>query len=80
MVKLVRKVTFWLIWICGDASEREAVRQHSGWVIKRARDAINTGNKTVSIKQSQGLPTLIEVTKERLLAFFEKFMMFMTKR
>ena len=59
--------------ISGDASEREAVRQHAGWAIKRAMDVINTGNKTVSIKQSQGLPTPIEVTTERLLSFFEKF-------
>ena len=59
--------------ISGDASEREAIRQHAGWAIKRARDVINTGNKTVSIKQCQGLPTSIEVTKERLLSFFEKF-------
>ena len=43
--------------ISGDASEREAIRQHAGWAIKRARDVINTGNKTASIKQCQGLPT-----------------------
>ena len=34
--------------ISGDASAQEAVHQHAGWVIKHARDVINTGNKTAS--------------------------------
>ena len=59
---------------CDDEPEREAIRHHVGWVVKRARDVINFGSTIVSIKQSKDLKSpAIQVTKKFLLSFLENF-------
>ena len=59
---------------CDDEAEREAIRRHAGWAVKRARDVINSGSTVVSIKQSKDDKSpVIQVTKRCLLSFFENF-------
>ena len=56
---------------CDDEAEREAIRRHGGWAVKRARDVINSGSPIVSIKQSKDDKSpAIQVTKRCLLSFF----------
>ena len=56
-----------------DEAEREAIRRHAGWAVKRARDVIHSGATVISIKRSKDDNTATEVTKKCLLLFFEKF-------
>ncbi|CAB4035652.1 Hypothetical predicted protein [Paramuricea clavata] len=57
-----------------DEAEREAIRRHAGWAVKRARDLINSGATIVSIKKSKDENSPVtEVTKTCLLSFFDKF-------
>ena len=57
-----------------DEAEREAIRRHAGWAVKRARDLINSGATILSIKKSKDENSPVtEVTKTCLLSFFDKF-------
>ena len=59
---------------CDDEPEREAIRHHAGWAVKRARDVINFGSTIVSLKQSKDrISPAIQVTKKCLLSFFQNF-------
>ena len=62
-----------LVKVTGDEAERETIRQHAGWAVKRARDIINSGAGIISIKRSKCDDTLTVVTKTCLLSFYEKF-------
>ncbi len=62
-----------LVKVTGDEAEREAIRQHAGWAVKRARDIINSGSGIISIKKSKRDDTPTVVTKTCLLSFFKKF-------
>ena len=56
-----------------DKTEREAIRRHAGWAVKRVRDLISSGATIVSIKKSKDDTSPTEVRKNCLLSFFEKF-------
>ena len=57
-----------------DEAEREAIRRHAGWAVKRARDLVNSAATIILIKKSEDKNSPVTyVTKTCLLSFFEKF-------
>jgi hypothetical protein len=60
------------MWNCVDEAEKQAIRHHAGWAVKRARDGILSSSVPFSIKRSKDDSTSTTVSKECLLNLLKK--------
>ena len=57
---------------CVDEAEKQAIRHHAGWAVKRARDGILSSSVPFSIKRSKDDSTSTTVSKECLLNLLKR--------
>ncbi|CAB4039921.1 Hypothetical predicted protein [Paramuricea clavata] len=57
---------------CVDEAEKQAIRHHAGWAVKRARDGILPSSVPFSIKRSKDDSTSTTVSKECLLNLLKR--------